>query len=317
MADNFTASNKEEWKALIEKSSKGKSYESFSKEFMGIQINAFNMASDVLHSGAVNKQSTSWKIGVHFSEAPSEILNQNILYFLNLGVEAISIPISKVADLKTIYKDVHAHWIHNDLRFTSNIEPEKTVDFFPDDTDLSWNSPGIKHKASTALRPSYHEDPAQYILNLIVQAEELHEKGTQLDSIVVHVQVGAYLPLNLAFLRALRIVWANYVKAKSIHHSSFKIAAHINAAEDKGDLQLIEHCVASMNAAIGGVDFIFVESNTPNKNYARLALQIQNIMKMESRMEVKSDVLAGSFAMERLSNQLAKKTWELVCAQLA
>ncbi len=311
MADIFKASNKAEWTALIEKSAKGKSFDSFTQVHHNLQIQAFNMASDVLHSGTIPRQNPSWKIGVKFNINDALTLNTAILHFLNLGAEAISIQLNKLDDLSMIYKGVHADWIHNDISLNEDIPPNELLSFFPEGTSLSLgNSPNTPSTAiSTSLHIDGRDDHAKYLSDILCAAEELHNSGDKLENIVLHVNVGVYLPSNLAFLRALRILWANYIQAKNITNSSLNIAAHIKPIEPNQNIQLIEQCVASMNAAMGGADFIFVTIDDTEDNYQRLALQIQNIMKLESKMELSADALAGSFAIENLTNALAEKAW--------
>ena len=318
MGDNFKASSKEEWQSLIEKSSKGKSYESFSKELDGLTIHAFNMATDVVHSGAIARRKSGWKIGVDYHEQEAEQLNADILRYLNLGAEAISVPVNTVEDLALIYKDVHADWIHNDLILHPDIDPQKILAFFPKNTSLSIRQATVRlpNNVSSSLRLKKQNSHTEYIVALLAQAENILSEGNALDNIVLHVDTHVYIPLDVSFLRALRIVWANYMSAKGFKDTTLKIASHIVSMEEDKDIQLIEQCVASMNAAMGGADYIYIQSSSSDNNYERLSLQIQNVMKMESKMERDMDVFKGSFAIENLSNTLAKNAWELAVRKL-
>lgn len=313
MADKFQGSNKAEWQELIEKSSKGKAYDSFSKELDGLQIMAFNMANDVLHTGATKKTDSGWKIGVDFAKLEPKELNKAILQFLNIGAEAISIPLDRTEDLAEIYASVHADWIHNDIRVEQDISLTDLQDFFPPESSISLSSKAEKTNSANyiSIRPKNKTSHAEQIAEILDLAEQLKAQGTSLENILIHVNTHVYMPIHVSFLRAIRIVWANYMLANKIKTYSIKIAAHIISEESDKDIQLIEQCVSSMNAAMGGADFIFLDASAADNNYERLSLQIQNVMKMESKMALAVDVFNGSFAIENLTNTLAEKAWNL------
>ncbi len=318
MTDNFKGSNKAEWMELIEKSSKGKSYASFSKELHGIQISAFNMASDLKDIGATNRQSSHWKIGVRLAKQEPEALNRSLLQFLQIGAEAISIPIESAAHLPIVYKDIHADWIHNDLILAPGVHADTLHSFFPPNTSLSVSSiHDSSDETSLSIRIDREQSPAHYIAQIISRAERLLEEGFSVQNIMLHIETGVYLPLEVSLVRALRIVWANYMAAKNFKDYSLHIAAHIVTKEEDKDIQLIEQCVAGMNAVMGGADILFLAASGIDANYERLAFQIQNVMKLESKMEQEVDVFAGSFAIENLTNTLATKAWEKVISVLA
>ena len=127
--------------------------------------------------------------------------------------------------------------------------------------------------------------------------------------------VGAHLPVNVAKLRALRIIWSNLLQAHQIEFEALYIKVLTKINEGINDeTALIENTSACINAALGNADMI-CSFHHADANQARLHQNIQHIMKMESNMHSVDDPLAGSYAIEKMTNQLAHDCWKKLAKQ--
>jgi len=135
------------------------------------------------------------------------------------------------------------------------------------------------------------------------------------DKMKVHFFATENFLADIAMLRAFKIVCANYTKAFGITPKKAKIILGINHDAFTGDENndLIIATVIIMAGAIAGVHSINpapAEEVTDPVNMMRLFLNIQNIMKLESNMALVRDALAGSYAIEDLTNKIATEVWK-------
>ena len=158
----------------------------------------------------------------------------------------------------------------------------------------------------------------EYIDNLI-------EKGLTIDEIApkmrFNVAVGQNYFMELAKMRAYRLLWANIVKAYGAKEENAKM--HIHACNAELGLSLYDAYVnmlrtttGTMSAVLGGVDsFCVTPFDTPYEEPTefadRIARNQQLILKEESHFDKVADPAAGSYYIENLTDSLAKAAWNL------
>ena len=136
------------------------------------------------------------------------------------------------------------------------------------------------------------------------------------DKMKIHFFLTENFLTDIAMLRAFKIVCANYTKAYGITPKKAKIITGINhdAFTDDENNDLIVATVIIMAGAIAGAYSINPAPKehgvTDPVNMMRLFLNIQNIMKLESNMTMVRDALAGSYAIEDLTDKIATAVWK-------
>jgi methylmalonyl-CoA mutase len=141
----------------------------------------------------------------------------------------------------------------------------------------------------------------------------------------VHFRVGVgtnYL-IEIAKFRALKILWANIVKAYNPTHNcslNCQITTEVgwvNKSLKDPHTNLLRQTTEAMSAILGGIDRLIIHPydscslNGSSDLAQRMALNISNLLQDESYLATVSDVLGGSFSLELLTKELAEKGWEL------
>lgn len=152
--------------------------------------------------------------------------------------------------------------------------------------------------------------------------QQLKERGVEPAMVVPHLQfaftVGTSYYVDIAKLRALRILWANVLHSFGIEGgASVQIAAHTDTTmlTDDRDRNLLCLTTQALAAVTGGADQLFLapaegpdQRSTPFGQ--RMALNIQHLLKLEAGLDQYADPAAGSFYLETLTEKLVESAWE-------
>lgn len=132
------------------------------------------------------------------------------------------------------------------------------------------------------------------------------------------VSIGRSYFVEIAKLRALRLLWANVLQAYGVSGGG---AAEItvffarDAQDEHPHTNMIRAATQAMAAVIGGADRLYVlpanaalnEPSTPF--YRRIARNVQHLLALESHLDKVIDPAAGSYYLEKLTDQLAQQAW--------
>ncbi len=152
--------------------------------------------------------------------------------------------------------------------------------------------------------------------------QQIKERGYPAEKAALHLQfaftVGTSYYVDIAKLRALRILWANVLKGFGIVDAPpVTIAAHSDPGTLTGDRDknLLHLTTQALSAVTGGADQLFLspaegaEEKSSDFGY-RMALNIQHLLRLESGMAAYADPAAGSYYLEKLTEQLVESAWE-------
>lgn len=170
----------------------------------------------------------------------------------------------------------------------------------------------------------------QELAYTLAQANEylsrLTELGLNVDDIAPRIQfifaTGANYFLEIAKIRAFRLMWANVVKAynpkspeaaKAFIHCN---TAKINMTVFDPYVNMLRGTTESMSAVIGGADSVSVRPfDAPYKKASlfsnRIARNTQIILKEEAYLDTVADPAAGSYYIESLTDSIAAEAWKL------
>lgn len=329
---DFPELDRKKWDELIAKALKINSLDDFKpNEVAGISIPAFNHPEDKIEvNNPLINHNSDWKIALSI-DTGSQNAHSAIMNALQNGAEAIVLQ-GPNPDWNNLYDEVFHEMIYTDIHSESDLTTlSKFIEFSETNKrnldkltgSFLFSEETLKANMDTAKKlPSFHfftgdssseniPDALFEISSKLKKAIELcTETGLAVSSIRASVSVDAHLPVNVSKLRALRIIWANLLKAHKIEFQALFIKAITKVnPEANNETALIENTSACINAALGTADMICA-FHSDDMNQARLHQNIQHIMKMESNMQYVSDPLAGSYAIEKMTNHLAKACWE-------
>ena len=163
------------------------------------------------------------------------------------------------------------------------------------------------------------DEIAMLLAKVVTQLADFPE-GTEkinqvLDSVAFSVSVGTDFFLEIAKLKALRLVWFQVAKAYDPQCSA---AVYIHVTVKAGENQaysphknMIRGTTAAMSAILGGCDALTVPpADHQSEMMTRIARNVSSILREESHLGKVSDPTAGSYYVEKLTDQLAAKAWE-------
>lgn len=152
--------------------------------------------------------------------------------------------------------------------------------------------------------------------------EQLSEGGFSVKSInqqiYFSIEVGSSYFLEIAKIRALKILWLNVLEAYELQNAPVPyIEVHLSAKTfDKKDpnTNMIKATTQAMSAVLGGIDRLTVLpsdflSGKSSPFARRIARNVQHILKMESFLDRVADPAAGSYYVEKLTEKLALSAW--------
>lgn len=124
--------------------------------------------------------------------------------------------------------------------------------------------------------------------------------------------------VSIAKIRALKILWANYLKALGGAPQQLpEIEAHLAPYPVDSDphTNMIRAATQALSAAIGGAERIFVapadsSQGSSDEFTRRIARNVQHLLKMESYIDRVIDPAAGSYYIEQLTGVLAEEAWK-------
>ncbi|KPB03873.1 methylmalonyl-CoA mutase subunit beta [Bacillus sp. CHD6a] len=130
--------------------------------------------------------------------------------------------------------------------------------------------------------------------------------------------VGSDFFLELSKLRAARVLWANIVEAFGGNEKAQIMTLHATTSMfTKSNLDpyvnMLRTTTEALSAAVGGADSLNVDSYLQGEDAfsRRIARNTHFILKEESFLDKVVDPAAGSFYVEKLTNQLADEAWKL------
>lgn len=184
-------------------------------------------------------------------------------------------------------------------------------------------------KAPTAI----NNNSDKYIVDASVYHNAGAETATQLALALAHANeylnlgvkqltlnfaVGSNYFFEVAKLRAARKLYALLAKQYGVNENTIitcETALNNKTIYDYNN-NILRATTETMAAVIGGTDTMYVHPydilfKQPNEFSARIARNVQLVLKYESYMDKVQDAAAGSFYIETLTEEIAAKSWQL------
>ncbi len=178
----------------------------------------------------------------------------------------------------------------------------------------------------------YHEAGADAVSELgfvlataVEYLADLAERGVPLNRSARRFRfsfgIGTHFLMEIAKIRAARILWSRAVDAFGGDHDARRVHIHARTSrycQSRYDIHvnILRAATATFAAVVGGADSIhtspFDESfRVPNDLSRRVARNTQIILDAESHFRHLIDPAGGAYAVEALTHELAAKAWDL------
>ena len=301
----------QDWLKNVTESLKNGSIEELDKEKYGFRIKAFTDAQ-IPGSAPLQKATKEWLIGCRIKGSSEKEMNEECLFFLNQGAEAVSFEWKAEQDLLRIMDGVKSEYIYTDIAHDFQAKSEMLKSCFGDEASGFLGDEAVKPaRFHSELIRSKHDILLEELSEICRRIDKLLQSGqTQPDQIRIELSLDGYIPIAVSKIRAMRILWLNLLKAHNQTLIPAFISCDIKSKQADPNTALIELSVAALNAVVGGCDLLYLDGHDFDRNQRRLAMNIQHVMKMESKLHLVQDPLAGAYAIEDLTAQIATAVWQ-------
>jgi methylmalonyl-CoA mutase N-terminal domain/subunit len=160
---------------------------------------------------------------------------------------------------------------------------------------------------------------------------EMQQRGLSVEnvagSITFSFAIGPHIFIQIAKLRAFRLLWAQALKAfdVALEHSPARIHVRIaqartaqwNRTAKDPEVNILRGTTECVSAILGGADSVYVAPfdeccAEPNEASRRLARNTQLILKHEALFARVADPGAGSYCLEVLTDSICRDAWTLL-----
>jgi len=162
--------------------------------------------------------------------------------------------------------------------------------------------------------------------SIIEYANKLIDRGLDVQKVFKNIRVtfgiSSFYFMEIAKLRAAKILWNNIVKAYGVNPDENKLFIHARTSkynQTKYDpyVNMLRTTTEAFSAVLGGIDSLHTnafdeEFNTPDEFSRRIARNTQIILKEESNLVKLIDPAGGSYYVEKLTDEVAALSWAVI-----
>jgi methylmalonyl-CoA mutase len=153
--------------------------------------------------------------------------------------------------------------------------------------------------------------------------EQMFERGLKIDAIARTIRftfgIGPFYFMEIAKLRAARILWSRIIEACGGDEESQKMTIHgstslYSQTRKAPYVNMLRTTTEAFSAVVGGVDSLHANAfnelcGKTDRFSRRIARGIQIILKEEAHLDRLIDPAGGSYYVERLTHEVANKAW--------
>ena len=165
------------------------------------------------------------------------------------------------------------------------------------------NTEGVVSELSNALKAG--ENYLKQLTNNGLAIDKIQNR------IAFRFQIGASYFVEIAKLRAFKLLWGNVLSAYGAVPTTPRLFAVTSPIKQDGDAHIhkIQATTEAMSAVMAGIETLTVASSEPTDFGRRIARNVQHLLSLESYLDRVSDPAAGSYYIEKLTEQLAEAAW--------
>lgn len=327
----FTHYSKEEWLKKIVADFKGnKTPEHFQKEYGQVVLDPFITYDEMSENHRPLDRLFDIMIqGVLIRENDAKLANKTAISLLENGANGLHIFVKESMMPEDLFENIILDFVFVIIEFDKNhgelikkyieyinthyFNKELQV-FFIQETEV------IFPQKTCILSINEACDWIDKIKNLLQHADRKSVCG-QYQKVFISVTMGKDFLMDIAGLRALRIVWENYVSLQGFEEDIalliFAQPDHQLLADDS-NTALIELSYITLAAMLGNADVYFATAKDPQDfEQLRLSNNITNIFYEESHLNKIKDPVAGSLFIEHSTQKIAEAAWQVYQEQRA
>lgn len=169
------------------------------------------------------------------------------------------------------------------------------------------------------------QELAFVVATLVEYVNQLQNSGLNIkdfhNKIKLSFGVGPFFFIEIAKLRAARILFSNIMKAFGIDENAIDIFIHTDTSSFNQTIydpyvNTLRATTETFSAILGGADSINVKSfdapyGLPDEFSRRLARNTQLILMEECNLNLFIDPAGGSYFVEKLTEEIAQKSWAI------
>ena len=357
--EEFSSISKEEWVEKVKKDLKGKPFSDLTWQLDKLlNIDSFYHPDDEIGYSKIQSgvsPNNDWLIGEDFIVEDPIAVNKKLLAALNNGVNAPRFIFNNTPSpevFRLLLLDVNPTFIQTHFKVNGGTKDNISLieNYFkylqaqninPADLSGSFHfTPALNEKQESLIAVSSQLFPKFKCLHLLVGekseiplglVEELTKAIQDTDQLLqqldahqvtfieMSIDVGTSYFVEIAKIRALRILWSNLLKAYEVPDMPLTIDAYIDnqSFDENVNTNMIRSMTIAMSAVIGGVNRLTIlPANQKDSPFTtRIARNVQHLLKMESYLDRVIDPSSGSYYIEKLTKLLVEKTWEKFSAE--
>jgi methylmalonyl-CoA mutase len=148
------------------------------------------------------------------------------------------------------------------------------------------------------------------------------DPGSVAGSLAFSFAIGPHIFIEIAKLRAFRLVWAQALQAFGVAPEHARARIHARTARWSGVIEdshinILRGATEAVSAILGGADSLSIAPfdegcAEPNEASRRLARNTQLILKHEALLARVADPGGGSYCLEVLTDSIARNAWSLL-----
>lgn len=174
---------------------------------------------------------------------------------------------------------------------------------------------GIIHTTSLKENRTLVDELTYFFASAVEIVEQLKEKGYSptdvLSQLVWKCSVGSSIFMEIAKLRAFRLLWATLLEQYDVEPQAPTVICEtknsITEEENRHDT-LIGATLQAFAAVVGGANYLHV-STFEGEEGIRLGRNVQHVLLQESKINRIKDPLGGAYTIESLTYELCEKAW--------
>lgn len=154
---------------------------------------------------------------------------------------------------------------------------------------------------------------------------EMIQRGLSIDQVAPRIRFGFSLGsiffMEIAKLRAARILWAQIVAAFGGNEDAQKMTIHgrtsaYNKTVFDPYVNMLRVTSEGFSGAVGGVDSMHLSPfdepiRTPDRFSRRIARNVQVMLQEESRFTMPIDLGGGAYSIEKLTHEFGQSAWKI------
>ncbi|HTH57061.1 MAG TPA: methylmalonyl-CoA mutase [Cyclobacteriaceae bacterium] len=338
---DFKSQTVRDWEKIAQQELGDNPWKKLNKENSGINIKPYFDAGDSIELKKVAVPSCDWVNAPKVLVTDEKKANALALTHLNSGADGIFFDL-KSANLDSLLKDIHLQHCAVFFRVDNASSLHEFIDYCSRRSVLSevvgafFGANPSAEKIETSQLLSFKNFRA---LGVVVE-EKSNVVDEIVDSLLTAVdivdslisrkfspeqafgQIAFSISANADFfltaskIRALRALWMNVQEAYIVkERTSFVHVLSNQWTKEKFHPHgnMLKQTTAGMAAIIAGCNAITIEAeDDQNPMMSRIARNVSSILKEESHLSVTTDPLAGSYAVESLTNQIASTAWKKI-----